>query len=259
MSQSNRFIPFLGALNFRHMGGYPAANGRKTRGALLFRSGYFELKTKKDIGRFVALNINVAFDFRIPMERFKQPLQLPIDSPPDIIELDISKGSVKSVIPYPNRETSNARGGSEKMKTLYASMVIDYADMFCDFFRHLVKTESAVLLFCSFGKDRTGIAAALLLATLGVPREVIREDYLLSARAYQDTSAAITRLEYLTGFKDLAFNKAIVESILTVKSVYFDAFWESMQKKAGSIEEYMEGYLKISSSTLKTLREKFTK
>lgn len=258
MPQSNRFIPFLGTLNFRHMGGYPAANGRKTRGDLLFRSEYFELKTQKDFDRFAALNINVAFDFRSPMERLKQPLQLPIDSPPKIIELGTSAGSVESFLTYSRKNGLSARDIFEKIKTRYASMIIDSADLFCTFFRQLVKTESPLLLFCSFGKDRTGIAAALVLAALGVPRKMIREDYLLSASAYKDTSAAITRLEYVSGFKNLVSVRAIIEPALTVQSAYFDIFWDTMQAKAGSVEEFMEHYLDISPLTLKTLREKFT-
>jgi protein-tyrosine phosphatase len=240
------------------MGGYPAAEGRKTRGDLLFRSEYFELKNKKDIDRFAALGINLAFDLRSPMEILNRPVKLARVPSQNIIELSIPTVDSESFLTNSNMEELGSGDIAEIIKTRYASMVIDSADIFCTFLRQLVTKEPPVLLFCSFGKDRTGIAAALVLATLGVPREVIREDYLLSARAYQDVAAAITRLEYL-GLKNLASRGAVIEPILTVQSVYFDVFWESMEKKAGSFEEFMEGYLKISTADLKNLREKFTR
>jgi len=125
-------------------------------------------------------------------------------------------------------------------------------------FRHIAEADSAVLLFCSFGKDRPGIAAALLLVALEVPREVIREDYLLSAQAYQDVSAVISRLEYLSGVKNLGSYRTIIEPVLTVQSVYFEVFWDTMERLAGSGVKFLHDYLGISSSTLKTLQEKFT-
>jgi protein-tyrosine phosphatase len=54
---------------------------------------------------------------------------------------------------------------------------------------HLVQVVRAVIdpegtpvaIGCAAGKDRTGVAIAIILAALGVPRELIVADYALSA------------------------------------------------------------------------------
>lgn len=73
MPQANRFFNFAGVPNFRHMGGYSTADGRKTRGDLLFRSGYVELVTQADVNLFETLGIEVVFDFRTRVERNAWP------------------------------------------------------------------------------------------------------------------------------------------------------------------------------------------
>jgi len=47
-------------------------------------------------------------------------------------------------------------------------------------FSRIAQGEVPVLVHCAAGKDRTGIAIALLLAVLDVPHETIIEDYLLT-------------------------------------------------------------------------------
>lgn len=68
------------------------------------------------------------------------------------------------------------------MEEVYAYIIRNMQDVYKEFFSILSEKENAPLLFhCSAGKDRTGIAAALLLLALGVDRETVTEDYMLSA------------------------------------------------------------------------------
>ncbi|MDX9786332.1 MAG: tyrosine-protein phosphatase [Desulfobacterales bacterium] len=258
MLQSDRFFNFTGVSNFRHMGGYAAANGRTTRGDLLFRSGHVELKTPKDIEHFEGLGIDTAFDFRTRAERRYRPLQFPVASPPRIVELGVSGGSVGHLMTFLETSASSANDVTARMKLIYTSLVIDSADIFRAFLNHLITTESGVLIICSLGKDRTGIASALLLAALGVPKQGILEDYLLSSRAYRNMAEGIARLEYLLGSKRLFSDKPLIEPVLSAQPEYFDAFWHAVQTAAGGIENFITQYLKIDPSDVRILREKFT-
>ena len=47
------------------------------------------------------------------------------------------------------------------------------------------KTARRSVIHCTAGKDRTGFACALMLHALGVPEDVIAEDYLLTNRFYR--------------------------------------------------------------------------
>ena len=80
--------------NFRHMGGYRAADGNQTQGDMLFRSGWIDLTDSESKGRFDALGIEQIFDFRTEMERERQPLFLPPPHSPDVIGLDIGHGNM---------------------------------------------------------------------------------------------------------------------------------------------------------------------
>ncbi len=66
------------------------------------------------------------------------------------------------------------------IEDLYPRLVLDDAAVACwkRMFRLLIDEPGGYLFHCTQGKDRTGIAAALILAALEVPEDVIRDDYL---------------------------------------------------------------------------------
>jgi len=74
---------------------------------------------------------------------------------------------------------------AELMKELYRALVHDQAHRFAELFEHLLQTDTPVVFHCTAGKDRTGFAAALILHALGVPREVVVQDYLLTNALYK--------------------------------------------------------------------------
>jgi protein-tyrosine phosphatase len=67
-------------------------------------------------------------------------------------------------------------------KTGYRDLPTLLAPQFREIFQELLRHDGAVSFHCSAGQDRTGVATALVLSALGVPRDVIVQDYLLSMR-----------------------------------------------------------------------------
>ena len=53
-------------------------------------------------------------------------------------------------------------------------------------FAEIFQLHAPVLFHCHTGKDRTGVFAMLLLLALGVDRDIVLEDYLLSRAYFQD-------------------------------------------------------------------------
>jgi protein-tyrosine phosphatase len=73
----------------------------------------------------------------------------------------------------------------EVMQESYRSYVRLNTANFRTLFAHLVEDRAPLVIHCTAGKDRTGFACALILHALGVPDELIAEDYLLTNRFYR--------------------------------------------------------------------------
>ena len=175
---SNRVLPFEGVYNFRDMGGYEAAGGRKVKYGLLFRSAELTGMTEHDRELFQTLSIKTIFDYRDDGEAAQKP--------------DPSFSGVNNVrVPAMQHETSMdmrelirtdyfKKMTPETLAEMYAKMVVDNPS-----FKSLMKIFAApehtvILHHCAGGRDRTGIGSAYLLLALGVSRETIIEDYLIS-------------------------------------------------------------------------------
>ncbi|MDR2608493.1 MAG: tyrosine-protein phosphatase [Treponema sp.] len=102
------------------------------------------------------------------------------------------------------------------------------------FFQTLKNEANFPLIFhCSAGKDRTGFAAALLLSLLGVDREIIINDYLLSAENVREKYAPYVEL-----IKQRTGGRGDIEPLVTVKREYIEAAFARIDDEWGGIENY---------------------
>src|SRR5690606_24709795 len=91
----------------------------------------------------------------------------------------------------------------ELMRESYNELMLEHNAPLIGRFLHLIGDDDnlPVLFHCTAGKDRTGMAAMILLSLLGVPDDVIAADYSLS-NTYHDrfrvyVSNAAKRLRWL--------------------------------------------------------------
>ena len=114
------------------------------------------------------------------------------------------------------------------------------------------QNQLPALFHCTTGKDRTGWAAAALLTLLGVPKDVVMEDYLRSndyiLPAYKKT---------IDAFVDAGGDSTIPLAIMGVKKEYLNAAFDEMQTKYGTIEIYFSEGLGLDASKQKALRDVF--
>ena len=80
------------------------------------------------------------------------------------------------------------------MRDSYRGYVQHNTPRFRALFAHLLEDRAPLVIHCTAGKDRTGFACALILHALGVPDDVISEDYLLTNRFYRRDPAASSDL-----------------------------------------------------------------
>lgn len=181
-------LPFEGAVNFRELGGYHAADGRTVKYGCFYRSGALNpLKSPADQELLNKLNLKLVLDLRSKGECNYEPdpvlpgvkqLQICAIRYPDGSEMDFSPNGMEQLdsVMAKLKETM----GPEKAFTqLYLNMPFNNP-AFQTMFRELEAGNTPILFHCSAGKDRTGIAAILILLALGVSRETALEDYMLT-------------------------------------------------------------------------------
>jgi len=175
---SDRLLRLQGAPNFRDLGGYPGHGGRPIRWRRLFRSDHLADLTPADHARLAPLQLARTFDFRGIAERAATPYELP----------GVTQHSLAIEPTVVQRMNDLAGAGrtlsaplvTELMHELYRALINDRADRFAQLFEHLIDDDAPAVLHCTAGKDRTGVAVALVLLALGVPRDVVLQDYLLT-------------------------------------------------------------------------------
>ena len=152
-----------GALNFRDVGGLPAGGG-VTRAGVLFRSG--NLAGLDDAGRdaLVALGIRRIVDLRADDEVAIEPSRVG-DLDLETIRIPLFLGSVASFFVE-----------DRSLADVYRGLVDESADRMVAVARAVIAGAPA-LVHCTVGKDRTGVAVALLLDAVGVEHDAIVADY----------------------------------------------------------------------------------
>ena len=227
---SERHYSFEGCFNFRDIGGYLNQDGRRVKKGLYFRAGRQDRMTNKDLAQLSDLNISTQIDLRKKEEVLDQgrgPLE---DMGAKYINI--------SVIP---------EGGSEKLNKLVGDTGISgkrylgYLEFgptsWLRLFGILAEEENLpVLLHCTAGKDRTGVSTAFLLSVLGVSRDIIEADYLLTNL---DTERQADFIESTGGYPE-GYNREKMISIAGVPKDAMKDFLDGVESRWGSVIEYLE-------------------
>jgi len=180
-AQHERLLRLQGGRNFRDLGGYRAADGRHVKWNMLFRSGSMYGLTEADYAALGKRGIRVVCDFRDTRERASEPVNWPAAHAPRILSDDYLLDSA-SYLPAGDMKSWTAEKARAAMIASYPGMLRRFHDQYRRMFTELLAGHAPLAFNCSAGKDRTGVAAALLLTALGVPRETVIADYLLTNR-----------------------------------------------------------------------------
>lgn len=257
-SGHTRAIPLEGQRNFRDLGGYRTADGRhQVRWGVLYRSGSLARLTDKDYAVLAPLGITSVIDFRSTAERASEPTNWRAGEPQILSKAYTSKGeaALMGAMQGPDASPAKVR---EAMIGFYHQMPEQYADQYSELFHRLSGHKAPLLFHCTAGKDRTGLASALILTVLGVPRDKVIEDYVLTEKA-GDFRGAAASAPPPAGDKDpyayLRNSKAdLIAPLMRADPAYLEAALGQITKDYGSVEAYVRKRLGVSSAELATIR-----
>ena len=160
------------AHNVRHIGGYRTRGGRITSPAFI-RAGGLQNLTAGSLEAIRSMGIRTVVDFRSAPERDEHATP------------DLAPYALRHVV-APVFESDGSPAGLATNFPGYPTVYRSFLETGRDAYRTLAETiaesNGGLLFHCAVGKDRTGVAAALLLDLAGVPQEVIIEDYAHSER-----------------------------------------------------------------------------
>jgi protein-tyrosine phosphatase len=170
-----------GTLNLRDIGGYVGADGRVVRQGRLYRSDHLNHVTDGGLSALANLGLRTVLDLRLPDERDRQPSRLPAGVSVRHVNPLGAAGAAQSGIMDDIKSGRRARFTEDEVCELYVTMLAEASEMFAAVV--LVAGAPAdlpALFHCTAGKDRTGIAAAVLLRVLGVDDDTVMADFDLT-------------------------------------------------------------------------------
>lgn len=230
-----------GASNFRDVGGYRNADGRRVRRGQVFRSDHLGGLTADDVARLQTLGIGHSLDFRGVAEYRATPYAIPgvqrvaLTIEPTVI-VRMQALVAQGVVPT-TEETVDL------MRETYRDFVNHNAATFGRFLKHLLEQPTPQVFHCTAGKDRTGFAAALLLSALGVDRATIEHDYLLTNQLYKRD----TRLEGQG-------HPHVMKVLWQVQPEFLHAAFEAVDAQHGGMRDYLHGAIGLRPQEISELQ-----
>ena len=243
---SDRHYPFEGCFNFRDIGGYLNQDGMRVKKGLYFRTGRQDRMTEKDLAELSDLKISTQIDLRKPDE-----------------VLDQGKGPLETMGANYINIAVIPEGGSDQLSKLVGDTGISgkrylgYLEFgptsWLRLFGILSNLENLpVVLHCTAGKDRTGVSTAFLLSVLGVNRDLIEADYLLTNL---DTERQADFIESTVGYPDGYDRESMIAAAGVPKDAMKD-FLDGVESKWGSAVEYLEK-IGVTEEQMKMVRDNF--
>ena len=254
----DRVLRLEGVHNFRDYGGYPVSGGGRLKRGQLWRSGQHHGATDADLEQIDALDLVSVFDLRGSKERSTHPCRRPEgfsakvhypEDPGDVRQAP----HVAAAAPTRQRDAASTRAG---MLRNYHKIAFrpELVGIMRSYLEELAAGRGASLINCMAGKDRTGIAVAMLHLATGVHRDDVIEDYVLTNSA-GDTEARIASgaetIRAITGQMD----EEVLRVIMGVEAEYLETALAKIAEEHGSIDAYLRDVLGADEALREKLRE----
>lgn len=259
--------------NARELGGYPTEDGRKVRNGRLLRSASLQGMSERDATRLrERYGLSVIADLRTSLEADESPD--PVLDGVNYLDLHVVEDSIIRRRTADLADTFGEDGPDDEVE--WARWMVDrgYADEqsyvallssatgkagYRRLFDELISLPEgrSLLMHGARGKDRTGLAAMLVLSALGVEEHAILEDYLLSneflaVKIEQDRQSLIG-----AGIEDADELEWCLATLDKTDERMMRAAIDWMDSTYGSACDYVTRELGVNQEQLAVLRDKF--
>ncbi|WP_078777816.1 tyrosine-protein phosphatase [Elizabethkingia ursingii] len=247
-----RVVKMEGAFNFRDAGGYKTADGKEVVLGKIYRSDAIDKLSDRDLKTFKNRKISTVVDFRGVEEAKKAPDRLP-------------DHTNYLLCPAGSNDLPNAQSIVNMLKNknflfdMYGEGGLPYfGERYRPLFVKLLtlQPDEALLYHCTGGRDRTGMASALFLKILGVPQDIIENDYVASN--YYLAKNPTMKNMYAGLSKMSGLSDAEIKQQMELRPELIRNFFNSINKKYGSIENFFQVEIGIGPNEIAILKKKYT-
>ena len=254
-------IALRGAANVRDLGGIVTLSGRKLLPGRVLRADSLSKLTDSDLEVLAGLGLRTAIDFRSPSEvTHLGPDRLPPQA--EGVALPVDAGDVVAFTSVfgdigKQRELFGSGKAAEFMKVANREFVANdvHREQFGSALRVIADgARQPVLFHCTAGKDRTGWMSAILLTALGVPRDVVMDDYLATNDYIWPAFESQLRPLAEAGQLDMD----VLTPLLRQDPSYLDAAFDEVAARYGSFDEFLGRGLSFSADDAQRLRSTLT-
>jgi protein-tyrosine phosphatase len=235
--------------NFRDVAGvgdgYPTVDGGRLRRGVFYRSGALT-PGDADAALLARLSLRAVHDLRVVAEASLAPDRVPTDAVRETHEI--------APIDAAGATPVDAAAATAWMNARQRQLVTDPAArlQFGALLTRLARVSGAQVVHGTAGKDRTGWAAALLLAIADVPLDVIIQDYLLTNTAAETQIGARVKAHAARA----GMNAQAVAPLYRAQSATIEAAFEEMHSGFGTLSNYLAQGLAVSAADVAMLRAK---
>ncbi len=253
---AERVITMDSLTNFRDLGGYLTEDGKRTKWGKLLRSAAHDSITDRDMALLQKMGLKTVIDYRSSYEVA------------DHADREIDGVTYKSLRPLEDPNATNVRDVSQSKQSRspeeVAAMMAGInkklgGDAYCNsIYREVMKTaldpaQVPVVQHCTAGKDRVGVGSATWLLALGVPRETIIEDFLLSNQN-QLSADKLGGGASAAGVEITPEMLAMFKLLTNVQPQYLQAFFDTIDAKFGGTEGYLKQGLGLTDEELAAMK-----
>ncbi|AOI98229.1 protein-tyrosine phosphatase [Burkholderia diffusa] len=238
------------AANFRDTGGpdgtgYASASGSAMKKGVIYRSSALALSAA-DLATVDTLGITHVYDLRTTAEIHAQP-DVPLAG---ATWQNLNVLGAASIGPLP----TDGATATAFMQSMYRAFVTSETarTSFHTLFAGFAASGGNLVFHCTAGKDRTGWATAILHTILGVPRQTILADYLLTNIYSASEIAAYVAQARKSGGQDAADMMAALQG---AQAAYMQAAFDQVVASYGSMASYIDNGLQLDQTTQNAIRQ----